>query len=511
MKTLRLIFGDQLSRPLSALRGIDRARDVVLMVEVSEEATYVRHHKQKIVFVLSAMRHFAESLRAEGIDVDYVRMNDKGNTGSFTGELGRALSRHKPDRVVATEPGEYRVLETMQSWEHAFGTPVEIREDDRFLCSRTEFAAFAQGRKNLRMEFFYRHMRRKTGWLMKGDKPEGGKWNYDALNRRALPKGVKVPSRRRFPPDAMTREVMTLVGRRFADHFGDLASFGWGVTRKDALTALRHFITNGLPRFGEYQDAMKAGEDFLFHSVLSPYLNTGLLGAKEVCEAALDAYEKGGAPLPAVEGFVRQIVGWREFVRGIYWRKMPGYARGNFLEADRPLPEFYWTGETDMRCLRETIEATRRNAYAHHIQRLMITGNFALLAGIAPAQVEEWYLVVYADAFEWVELPNTHGMALHADGGLLGSKPYAASGAYIDRMSDYCNGCAYDPKVKLGANACPFNYLYWNFLIVNEARLRNNPRMGMPYRTLARMAGERRKRIVREAESFLNRLESRYR
>ncbi|HSL99620.1 MAG TPA: cryptochrome/photolyase family protein [Candidatus Limnocylindria bacterium] len=511
MKTLRIIFGDQLSRPLSALRGIDRARDVVLMVEVSEEATYVRHHKQKIVFVLSAMRHFAESLRAEGIEVDYVRLDEDGNTGSFTGELGRALPRHKPDRIVATEPGEYRVLETMQSWEHAFGTPVEIREDGRFLCSRTEFAAFAQGRKNLRMEFFYRHMRRKTGWLMKGDKPEGGKWNYDALNRRALPKGVKVPSRRRFPPDAMTREVMTLVGRRFADHFGDLASFGWGVTRKDALTALRHFITNGLPRFGEYQDAMKAGEDFLFHSVLSPYLNIGLLGAKEVCEAALDAYEKDRAPLPAVEGFVRQILGWREYVRGIYWTKMPGYALSNFLEAARPLPEFYWTGETDMSCLRETIEATRRNGYAHHIQRLMITGNFALLAGIAPAQVEEWYLVVYADAFEWVELPNTHGMALHADGGLLGSKPYAASGAYIDRMSDYCAGCAYDPKVKLGPKACPFNYLYWNFLIVNEARLRNNPRMGMPYRTLARMEGERRKRIVREAESFLNRLESGYR
>jgi len=511
MKTLRLVLGDQLSRPLSALRDIDRARDIVLMVEVSEEATYVRHHKQKIVFVLSAMRHFAESLRAEGIDVDYVRMNDKGNTGSFTGELGRALSRHKADRIVATEPGEYRVLETMQSWEHAFGTPVEIREDGRFLCSRTEFAAFAQGRKNLRMEFFYRHMRRKTGWLMKGDKPEGGMWNYDALNRRALPKGVKVPSRRRFPPDAMTREVMTLVGRRFADHFGDLAPFGWAVTRKDALTALRHFITNCLPRFGEYQDSMKAGEDFLFHSVLSLYLNIGLLGAKEIVEEALEAYRKGSAPLPAVEGFVRQILGWREYVRGIYWTKMPAYAQSNFLQADRPLPEFYWTGKTDMSCLRETIEATRRNAYAHHIQRLMITGNFALLAGVAPAQVEEWYLVVYADALEWVELPNTHGMALYADGGLLGSKPYAASGAYIDRMSDYCHGCAYDPKVKLGTKACPFNYLYWYFLIVNERRLAQNPRMGMPYRTLARMAGDRRQQIVQEAQEFLDRLESKYR
>jgi deoxyribodipyrimidine photolyase-related protein len=511
MKTLRLVLGDQLSRPLSALRGIDRACDVVLMVEVNEEATYVRHHKQKIVLVLSAMRHFAQSLSAEGIKVDYVRLDDDGNTGSFTGELGRALSRHRADRVVATEPGEYRVWEMMGSWETALGVPVEIREDDRFLFSRAEFASWAEGRRSLRMELFYRRMRRKTGWLMRDDKPEGGRWNFDAENRGALPKGVKVPPRRRFPPDAVTREVMALVERRFAGHFGDLAPFGWAVTRKDALAALRSFIKRGLPRFGEYQDAMKAGEDYLFHSALSPYLNIGLLGAREVCEAALDAYGKGGAPLPAVEGFVRQILGWREFVRGIYWTRMPSYARSNFLEADRPLPDLYWTGETDMACMREAIVATCRNAYAHHIQRLMITGNFALLAGIAPAQVEEWYLVVYADAYEWVELPNTHGMALHADGGLLGSKPYAASGAYIDRMSDYCSGCAFDPKVKMGPKACPFNYLYWNFLIVNEARLRTNPRMGMPYRTLARMQGERRRQIVQAARTFLEGLGNQYR
>ncbi|HEU5361416.1 MAG TPA: cryptochrome/photolyase family protein [Candidatus Deferrimicrobiaceae bacterium] len=511
MKTLRLVLGDQLSRSLSALRDVERARDVVLMVEVHEEATYVRHHKQKIVLVLSAMRHFAETLRAEGIDVDYVRLDDDGNTGSFTGELGRALSRHRPDRVVATEPGEYRVWQMMRSWETALGVPVEIREDDRFLCSRAEFAAFAQGRKSLRMEFFYRHMRRKTGWLMKGDKPEGGRWNYDAENRRAIPKGVKVPPRRPFPPDAVTRDVMALVGRRFADHFGELEPFGWAVTRKGALAALRSFIKSGLPRFGEYQDAMKAGEDFLFHSVLSPYLNIGLLDPREVCEAALGAYREKKAPLPAVEGFVRQILGWREYVRGIYWTRMPEYAQTNFLRADRPLPDLYWTGETEMACMRETIGATRRNAYAHHIQRLMVTGNFALLAGVAPAQVEEWYLVVYADAFEWVELPNTHGMALHADGGVLGSKPYAASGAYIDRMSDYCRGCAFDPKVKLGPAACPFNYLYWNFLIVNEARLRDNPRMAIPYRTLARMEGKRRRQIVQAARTFLDGLESGYR
>jgi deoxyribodipyrimidine photolyase-related protein len=357
------------------------------------------------------------------------------------------------------------------------------------------------------MEYFYRVMRRKTGWLMTGDKPQGGRWNYDAENRKVLPQDLTIPASRRFIPDTTTREVMSLIRKRFASHFGDLDSFGWAVTRIGALEALHHFITRCLPQYGHYQDAMKTGQDFLFHSALSPYINIGLLGPREVCEAALLAHEEGRAPANAVEGFVRQILGWREFVRGVYWLHMPAYAQTNFLEADRPLPEFYWTGETDMKCLRHVIEATRRNAYAHHIQRLMITGNFALLAGIAPDQVEEWYLIVYADAFEWVELPNTHGMALHADGGLLGSKPYAASGAYIDRMSDYCASCAYNPKIKLGLQACPFNYLYWYFLIVNQGRLEDNPRMAMPYRTLAGMTGERRRQIIQFAEDFMARLQ----
>jgi len=503
MKTLRLVLGDQLTRSISALRDIDRTRDVVLMVEAYDEATYVRHHKQKIVLILAAMRHFAESLRAEGIDVDYVKLDSKGNSGSFSGELNRALARHSVTRIVVTEPGEWRVWAMMQHWANDFNLPVEIREDDRFICSRSEFANWAEGRKSLRMEYFYREMRRKTGWLMSGGKPEGEQWNYDAKNRKALPKNITIPPRCCFPPDAITREVMALVEQRFADHFGDLEPFTWSVTREDALQALQQFIDQSLPQFGDYQDAMKTGDDVLFHSLLSPYLNIGLLDPREVCQAALAAYQSDSAPLPAVEGFIRQILGWREYIRGIYWLHLPDYAQSNYFDADRPLPDFYWTGETDMNCLRQTIDSTRRNAYAHHIQRLMITGNFALLAGIAPAQVEEWYLIVYADAFEWVELPNTHGMALHADGGLLGSKPYAASGAYIDRMSDYCTGCAYSPKIKLGEQACPFNVLYWYFLINNEARLSTNPRMAMPYRNLARMTEERRQHIVQQAEAFL--------
>lgn len=511
MKTLRFILGDQISRPISSLRDIDPVRDVVLMVEAYDEMTCVRHHKQKIVLILSAMRHFAESLRAEGIYVDYIMLDDEGNTGSLTSELARAFSRHTVDRIVVTEPGEWRVWHMMQSWHAEFKIPIEIREDDRFLCPRTEFAQWAHNRKQYRMEYFYRYMRHKTGWLMNADTPEGGRWNYDAENRKALPRDAIIPSRRRFAPDMITRDVMALVQKHFADHFGDLDSFGWAVTRKDALKALRRFIKTCLPQFGDYQDAMKTGADFVFHSVISPYINIGLLGAGAVCEQVLESYKNGMAPLPAVEGFIRQILGWREYVRGIYWLHMPEYAQTNFLKANLPLPQWYWTGETHMQCMRETIESTRRNAYAHHIQRLMITGNFALLAGIEPAQVEEWYLVVYADAFEWVELPNTHGMVLYADGGVLGSKPYAASGAYINRMSDYCTNCTYDPKVKHGSNACPFNYLYWHFFMLNKQRLKFNPRTSMPLRVLARMPADRRRRIMEQAHGFLADLKNGYR
>lgn len=500
---LRFVLGDQLTRGVSSLADLDPARDIVLMVEVEAEARYVPHHKQKIAFLLAAMRHFAEALRAEGIRVDYVRLNEAGNTQSFTGELARAVERHAPASVIATEPGEWRVREMMADWAETLPVPVHIREDDRFFCSHAEFAALGRARKTGRMEFFYREMRRRTGLLMRGDAPEGGQWNFDPENRRSLPRGLRVPSRRRFTPDALTREVIDLVAARFGGHFGDLEPFGWAVTRADALRALDHFIEDTLPGFGDYQDAMKAGEDFLFHSLISPYLNCGLLTAREVCARAEEAFRSGAAPINAVEGFIRQILGWREFVRGLYWAEMPGYAGSNHLGATRDLPAMYWTGDTPMRCMAECIGATRRHAYAHHIQRLMVTGNFALLAGVAPAQIEEWYLAVYADAFEWVELPNVHGMVMHADGGRLGSKPYAASGAYIDRMSDYCKGCAFDPKIKRGPGACPFNYLYWNFLIENETVLSANPRLAMPYRTLARMPAAQRTEIVADATAFL--------
>lgn len=497
MTTLRIVLGDQLTRGLPALRD-HQPGDIVLMMEVVEEATYVKHHKQKLTLIFSAMRHFAETLRRDGLSVDYVCLDDPSNTGSFTGEVQRAIARHKPARILVTEPGEWRVFEMMKGWN------AEILNDDRFFATPAAFARWADGRKQLRMEFFYRDMRRLSGLLMDGDEPAGGQWNFDHDNRKALPKDITPPKRRRFEPDSITREVMAMVQQRFPHHFGDLEPFGWAVTRDDALQALDHFITACLPSFGDYQDAMKQGNVFLYHSVISPCLNIGLLTPREICMRAEDAWRSGQAPLNAVEGFIRQILGWREYVRGLYWLKMPAYAETNALDAHRPLPGFYWTASTDMNCMAQAIGDTQRHAYAHHIQRLMVTGNFALLAGLAPKQVEAWYLLVYVDAFEWVELPNTHGMALFADGGIMASKPYAASGAYIDRMSDYCSSCRYRPDVKLGPRACPFNYLYWDFLIRNESKLKANPRMAMPYRTLARMDVERKAEIVRQAKLFLD-------
>ena len=503
---LRTILGDQLSLDITALAGLDPARDVVVMMEVLEENTFVGHHKQKIVLVLSAMRHFADELRQRGVRVDYVQLDDPDNSGSLTTEIQRAVARHAPDGLVVTEPGEWRVQAMVEGWEAMTGQPVDVRTDDRFFASRPRFAKWAQGRRTWRMEHFYREMRREHAVLMEGDQPVGGEWNFDSENRKSLPTSVLLPVRYRFASDDTTREVMALVEQHFGGHFGTLKEFGWPVTRADALRALSDFIANGLPRFGDYQDAMKAGAPFLFHSLLAPALNIGLLSPREVCWAAEAAWRSGDAPLNAVEGFVRQILGWREYVRGVYWTLMPEYAQRNALDATRKLPEFYWTGDTPMRCLREVIGGTERYAYSHHIQRLMVTGNFALLAGVAPREIERWYLAVYADAFEWVEMPNTLGMAVFADGGQMASKPYAASGAYINRMSDFCRGCTYDVKQKTGPKACPFNYLYWAFLIRQKDRLENNPRLAMAYRTLASLPHGREAAILAEAEAFLERL-----
>lgn len=506
MTCLRLILGDQLSRNISSLSDCNKDEDIILICEVMEEATYVKHHKKKIAFLFSAMRHFAADLEDDGYRVHYVKLDDKNNQRSFKGEVKCAVKDHKPDKIIVTHPGEYRILKDIQQWEKNFKVPVEIRNDDRFLCSIEEFIKWAKDRKQPRMEYFYREMRKKHNILMDGNEPEGGQWNYDSENRKPPKEGLAVPAPYTAQTDDMTQEVIALVEACFDDHFGNIEPFYFAVTRDQALYALKKFIDERLCCFGDYQDAMVENEPWMYHAHLSFYLNCGLLDPLEIIKKAEKTYEDGNAPLNAVEGFIRQILGWREYVRGIYWWKMPDYAKNNFLEAARDLPWFYWSGETDMNCLQQCIKETRENAYAHHIQRLMVLGNFALLAGIDPTQVNEWYLIVYADAYEWVEMPNVTGMVLHADGGLLGSKPYAASGSYINRMSDYCKNCRYNVREKTGENACPFNYLYWDFFIRHEGKLKGNPRLGHSYNMLSRMNKEKTETIKADAERFFGNL-----
>ncbi len=494
-KTLILVLGDQLSPSIAALQQGTPATDIVVMAELAVEATYVPHHKKKIAFLFSAMRHFAEELRGLGWTVDYQKLAE----GGFTDAVARAVAEHKPASIVVTEPGEWRVRAEMEGWSARFGLPVFILDDDRFMCSRREFTAWALGRKQLRMEYFYREMRKKTGLLMDGNAPVGGAWNFDKENRKPASGSLLMPQPLRVEPDPTTQDVLALVEKRFPDHFGRLTPFWFAVTRAEAERALDHFVAHALPHFGDYQDAMLEGERFLYHSVLSIYLNAGLLDALAICRKVEAAYQAGRVPLNAAEGYIRQIIGWREYVRGIYWLKMPGYVEMNHFGHTRPVPEFYWTGETDMACLRAAVTQTLDEAYAHHIQRLMVTGNFALLAGVSPQALHAWYLIVYADAYEWVELPNTLGMSQFGDGGLLASKPYVSSGAYINRMSNHCRSCRYDVSEATAKDACPFNALYWDFLARNRRTLEGNPRMAQMYRTYDRMSDEKRAALKRKA------------
>lgn len=507
MTTLIPVLGDQLSLGLSSLRGANPGDAVVLMMEVADETTYVRHHKTKLAYILSAMRHHAQALEEAGWRVDYLRLNDPENSGSFTGEVARAIQRHDTERILVTEAGEWRVTAMLDSWETLFGVPVEIRKDTRFVCSHGEFDTWASDRRELTMEFFYREMRRKTGLLMDDGKPAGGRWNFDKDNRKPAQADLLMPRPLGFTPDAITRDVIAMVEDRFSDHPGDLDSFNYAVTAADAERQAASFFANALPQFGDYEDAMLTGERFLWHSILSPYINSGLLDPLDLCRRAEAEYRKGRAPLNSVEGYIRQIIGWREYMRGIYWREGPGYVDRNFLEHDRALPDWYWTGDTQMHCLSETIGQTLATAHAHHIQRLMVTGNFALLIGADPKQVHLWYLEIYLDAYEWVELPNTLGMSQFGDGGLLGSKPYVSSGAYINRMSDYCGTCRYNVKELIGEDACPFNALYWNFLARHRDKLGANYRLAMPYRTWDRQSKADQQATLEQAAAFLRQLD----
>ena len=508
MKTLVPVLGDQLSPALSSLHRLRKADTVVLMMEVADETRYVRHHKQKIAFILSAMRHHAAALRELGWTVDYVALDDPANSGSFTAEVARAIARHSPDRIVVTEAGEWRVQAMLGEWQTLFGLPVAIRPDTRFIASHGDFETWAEGRAELTMEWFYRDMRRRTGLLMDGDEPEGSRWNFDKENRKPARADLLMPRPLSFAPDAVTQAVLALVEARFADHPGSLDGFDWAVTAADAERQADAFVANALAEFGPYEDAMLIGERHLWHSILSPYINAGLLDPLALCRRVEAAYRAGRVPLQSAEGFIRQVIGWREFMRGIYWHAGPDYVRRNFLGHTRQLPRWYWTGETDMRCLTEAIGQTLATAHAHHIQRLMVTGNFALLIGADPAEVHRWYLEVYVDAYEWVELPNTLGMSQFGDGGLVGSKPYVSSGAYINRMSDYCRHCRYDVTKRVGEDACPFNALYWDFLARHEEKLRPNRRLAMPYRTWDRQSDADRRATRAQAARFLATLDA---
>ncbi len=494
IRHLVVVLGDQLDRHSAAFDGFDPAQDAVWMAEVSAEATHVWSAKQRTVLFLSAMRHFAQALRDEGIRVIYRALTpDPAATpdSSLAEELAATLAQQPVQRVRLVEPGEHRLKTELLACLQQAGQAHDLLPDTHFLCSSEEFAAHARGRKQLRMEYFYREMRRRHGVLMQDDgEPVGGEWNFDAENRSAFPASGPgfVPDTPRFAPDAITQQVIDLVNTRFANHPGSVARFGWPVTRTQALQVLQSFVQERLEHFGQWQDAMWAGQPWLYHAHISAALNLKLLNPREVINAAEHAHTEGRAPLAAVEGFIRQVLGWREYVRGIYWLKMPAYGEMNALQADAELPAWFWTGNTEMRCLSDAITQTLEHGYAHHIQRLMVTGLYALLLGTEPRQVHAWYLAVYVDAVEWVELPNVLGMSQFADGGVMASKPYAATGQYIDRMSNHCAGCRYKPAQRTGDRACPFTVLYWDFLARHEALLAKNPRMALQVKNLARIA-----------------------
>lgn len=503
------ILGDQLALAHTALAAADPARDVVLMIEPRRGGGYGRFHKIKLVLLFAAMRHFAERLREGGWTVDYHGLGDGED---IAGAWKTHRARFSSAELWVMEPNNYAEREMVRKTAAGQGMTLREFETCQFLVSRSEFAAFAGNRKRLLMENHYRLARQRLGILISPDgSPEGGAWNFDHDNRRTLTDwkrdgAPRPPARTAFPPDKITREVQREVGTVFEKNPGRVEEFSLPVTREGALEVLRDFVEVRLVRFGDYQDLMLQDSPGMFHSWISGPLNIGLLEPRECLEAAISAWRAGRAPLAAVEGFVRQILGWREFVNGVYWMRMPEYAAVNALEATRPLPDFFQTGETSMNCLRTVIGEVQATAYNHHIQRLMILGNFLLLAGIRPQEALRWFTDLYIDGFDWVMAANVLGMALHADGGFMATKPYAGSAAYISKMSNYCSGCRYDPKKKSGEGCCPFNLLYWDFYDRHAEKFAKNPRTSMMVNAWRKRPEAEREAIRREAAEFLARL-----
>ncbi len=517
MRRLRLVLGDQLNFDNGALRDLDAATDAVLMIESASESTAVWSSKPRIAIFLSAMRHFALEVAERGWPLIYLRLDDD-LPGGFAERLDAVIARHRPETLAVCEPGEWRMLEIVQRAAEAGDCALDLSVDTHFLCSRQAFADWVRGRKSLRMEYFYRWMRARHDVLVDGaGEPVGGRWNFDSENRKGFGRSgpVGVPPFEHFGPDALTREVFAAIEDELPDHPGSLEQFAWPVTRSQALVALERFVEERLDEFGEHQDAMWSDMPFGWHALLSSSMNLKLISPREVIDAALARHARRPVPLASLEGFIRQVIGWREFIRGMYWLDMPKMRDANHYDHRRSLPRWYWNADTRMNCMRHCVGQTLQYGYAHHIQRLMVTGQFALLAEVRPIEVADWYLAVYVDAVEWAELPNVVGMALHAMGDRFTSKPYIASGVYVDRMSNYCKGCRYEPSRRVddvdplgnARLACPITTLYWHFIAGHYGTLARNPRTMMMVKNFDRIGAEEREAIERQAERTLANLD----
>ena len=503
IESLFILLGDQLDLNADSLVSLNKKKDLILMMEVEEESRHVPSHKKRTVLFLSAMRHAAEALRKKGFRVQYVKISDPKNSQTFEGEIDRCIKALHPQKMQAIHPGEWRVLRKIQRAAKKNKLDLEIFEDKHFLVTPEEFRSWAQGRQELTMEYFYREQRKRFSVLMENKKPVGGAWNFDKENRKPFRGDVdSLPKPSSFPPDKITKEVMRAVDEKLADLPGNTEDFDWPVTAKDAQVALRNFVDHRLADFGSYQDAMVTGAPTMFHSLISCALNLKLLDPRDCIKVAEEAYHQNKASLASVEGFIRQILGWREFIRGVYWHEGEEYENRNELEEHGNLPTMYWSGDSDMLCMQTALQEVHAKAYGHHIQRLMVTGNFALIAGVDPKQVSDWYLGMYVDAIDWVTLPNTLGMAMHADGGVVGTKPYAASGQYIKRMSNYCSACSFDPARRYGDDACPMTTFYWDFLLRHQNRFKKNRRMTLTLKHLDKMSTQEKSSIRKRSRSL---------
>jgi len=506
MKKLRLILGDQLNINHSWFNRPDD-KYIYLMMEIKDETNYVLHHIQKILAIFSAMRSFTKELKEKDHNIIYIKIDDKNNEHSFEKNIKNIIKNYNVDKFEYQQPDEYRLDLLFKNLQSILNIKVESVSSEHFLTSRDQVKNLFKDKKQWRMEEFYRHMRKKYSILLDGDKPIGGKWNYDSDNRKKWSGEPKASID--FRPSHNHEKLLTIINNEKIKYFGEdhATNFRWPISREESLELLEKFIEIDLCNFGNFQDAMDDDNWRLFHSFLSFSLNTKMLNPLEVITMAEKALRENKAPLSAVEGFIRQILGWREYIRGVYWSQMPGYENNNFFNHNKDIPRWYWTGETKMRCLSKSISQSLENSYAHHIQRLMIIGNFSLLAGIEPKYIHHWYLGIYIDAFEWVELPNTLGMSQYADGGLLATKPYVSSAAYINKMSNYCSKCSYNYKEKIGPDACPFNSLYWNFFDRHQDKLSKNPRLGIVNSQLKKMNDNQKKEINKKANEYLNNIE----